>query len=588
MRYRKLILLILVSSLSVLSVVQGVHSQAPTTFTIGYTGPGPNVLNPLNEFNSGAIIVENWFYDPLVRYDRTLTGVEPDLAESWNVSSDGKVIVFNLIHNATWQDGTALTADDVAFTYNFEVKGQFPLITSYIANVNSSEVVDRYTVKVNLNRPDASAIDYMATNIYILPKHIWESIPSPGNYTNDHPVGSGPFILESWTPGQTVTATANPKYHYGRPRVDRIVYRQFSSVASELLALQNGEIDLTGPGISPEVISSLESNPNIKVIVTPNPDYWYLNFDMYSNSSANPTLRDKNVRLALLECINTTALTEIIYKGYAVPGTTIIPAAVTYWHNPNIQPYEINPTAAAALLDQNGYKIGSDGIRASSSGVKMSYTLYVPAGAQQQLRAAQQISQWWSSIGVKATPQTIDDDTLLAKIAKYEHDMFIWDWIFAGSPSPWLSIFLTSQLFILNDSGYSNPQYDQLNQQAAEALNPSARQAIIFQMQQLIHDGMPYGVLYYPDSIEAYRTDKFAGYAVMPGGPLYYYNPYTFLDVYPIGAVATTTAMSSSTTTTPTTSMLGSTETVLAEAVIIIVLVVALVATLVKRRKPTS
>ncbi len=558
--WKEVAVLFLLVGLGISSPVFGTHSSpilshanaqsSSTTFTVGFTGPDPDTLNPNNVFNSGAIIVRNMLYDSLLRYNTTL-GATPDLAQSWTVSPDGKTYTFPLYHNATWHDGVPVTANDVAFTYNFEVKNQFPQMTAYVANVVNATALDNYTVQINMKTTDGSVSDFVAPNVFILPQHIWANLTSPGNYTNDNPIGSGPFIFQSWIPGQEVDAIANPNYFGGAPHVQKIVFKEFTSPSSMVLALENGEIDLAGPNIPPATVPTLTSDPNIKVITSPDVRYWYFNFNQYPNGTGNPTLRDRNVRLALMEAMNTTELAQIVYNGFAQPGTSFIPPALRFWHDPNIPDYGFNLTASAKLLNQSGYNIGSDGTRASPTGTKMSYTLYIPSTEPAQLRAGQQIAQWWSQIGVKATPELIDDNTLLAKIANYSQDMFIWDWIFAGSPNPWLSVFLTSQLGILSDSGYINATYDHLYQQQLSTTNLTERQRIVFQMQQMIHNDVTYGVLYYNDAIEAYRTDKLIGFVVMPGGPLYDWNTYTFLDVRPIGS-QTTVTQTTPTTTTPT------------------------------------
>jgi peptide/nickel transport system substrate-binding protein len=250
---------------------------------------------------------------------------------------------------------------------------------------------------------------------------------------------------------------------------------------------------------------------------------------------------------------------------------------------------------AAQILDNAGYKVGSDGIRVSPSGVKLSYKLEVPSDYAEEYRAAQIIANWWKQINVQATPQIVDTGTLADEVISWKHDTFIWVWSVGEivGPDYFLSMFKSTEAQPapnggLSDSGFSNSTYDGLFAQQAQATDPANRQAIIWEMQQILHDYAVYVPLYDPLAVQALRSDRFTG---LPSGSLPPLNQFAannlFLSVAPISSVPvqttqTTTMATATTTAAPPPGM--STETLAGIGAVIIIILVA-AAVVLRRRK---
>ena len=168
-------------------------SASPVTLHFGWTA-NPDSLNPFTATTQAAYEILNLNYDLLTKVDPATWKPAPSLARSWETSADGKVWTFHLVHNATWQDGVALTARDVAFTFNYIIDNKMGNFLTYTEFIQKAVAVDDYTVQIICSQPKANMLGLW---IPILPQHLWKNIdPKKANATfqNDPPiVGSGPY-----------------------------------------------------------------------------------------------------------------------------------------------------------------------------------------------------------------------------------------------------------------------------------------------------------------------------------------------------------------------------------------------------------
>jgi peptide/nickel transport system substrate-binding protein len=572
-----------------------VTAQTQTTFTVGWNGAPIDTLNPtaITLYDGGSYIIMHAIYDTLVRADMNANPI-PDLAQSW-AFPNSTAITFNLVHNATWHDGQPFTSDDVVFTTNLYLEhAEFPLMRLYVENVKSVSSIDKYTVQINLINPDATFVAELLQGMYILPKHIWETVSNFTSFENSKPIGTGPFKFASWGGVNSfVELTANPDYFLGRPHIDRLVMRYFTSYNAMALAIQSGEIDYTGPFFPPAIVPTLTSAAGVQVISRLNPGFYYLCLNGYSQGMGNPTLRDKTVRIALSHAINNTELAAVVWGGYAKPQNTVIPLVFGDWVNPNVNAYDFNLQEAAQILDSAGYKVGSDGIRVSPNGVRMSYKLEVPSDYSEEYRAAQMIAAWWKQIGVEAKAQMTETGALADEVVSWKHDVFIWIWTSAEvlGPRYYLSLFQSTEAQPapnsgLSDSGFSNSTYDALFKQQFQEGDRAKRRDIIWQMQELLHQEAVYVPLYDQMAVQALRSDRFTGIPAGTFPPLVEFTSnFLFLNITPITAPiqsTQTTSASTSTTTPAATAVDTGTIAALAVVAIVVIIVIAVLAT---RRK---
>jgi len=577
--------------------VSPVRAQGPVTFTVGWTGSTLDTVNPaaFTDSDGASKIIVNVIYDPLVRVNINGT-TTPDLAATWTYKNS-TIVDFNLVHNATWHDGQPFTANDVVFTIHLLLTHpEISYLDEFVGTIQSVNALDNYTVEIQTSKPDASLLTYDLVNIPILPEHIWVNVANYTSYTGA-PVGTGPFkFVKFGGPGTYVVLTANDNYFYGRPHIDQLVFQYFSSSNAMALALQSGQIDYAGPTFPNAILSTLSSQGNIQLISRLGPEYYYFCFNGYAQGYGNPALRNKNVRIALSHAIDSNELAQVVWGGFAKPQNTDIPLALGNWVNPNVQQYDFNLTTAANMLDAAGYKVGSDGVRVGPDGTRLALKIEVPSDYSEEYRAAQEIAGWWKQIGVAATPQITDTDTMAGESVNWKFDTYIWVWSTpaGGDPNLFISVFQSSQAAPapnpgFSDSGYQNPVYDQLYNQQHQETNVTKRQAIVWQMQQILHDDEPYYPVYDPYLVQAIRSDMFTG---VPAGllpPVFIGSFYTLLEgVRPVSGVTQSSQTTPQTTSQTTEAAAAiSTEGLLA-IVVVIVAAVVVIAVLVTRRRPSK
>lgn len=224
------------------------------TFSIGWDSSPLDQLNPMlfTNFDGCSWIAAHMIYSKLVQ-SNSYGNIIPDLADTWTWS-DSQTVVFNLAHNATWQDGAPFTANDVVFTINNVKANQaiYPHMGQYVRNVVSAQALDNYTVQIKLEAPDAAFLSASLLSLVIVPQHIWGQYT--GNFStfaNNPPIGTGPFKFVNWQANNYVQLEANPNYFRGAPHIKHLVIRYYDNPNAMVLALQSGEIDLTAPFLPP-------------------------------------------------------------------------------------------------------------------------------------------------------------------------------------------------------------------------------------------------------------------------------------------------------------------------------------------------
>ncbi|MFN3307977.1 MAG: ABC transporter substrate-binding protein, partial [Anaerolineales bacterium] len=230
----------------------------------------------------------------------------------------------------------------------------------------------------------------------------------------------------------------------------------------------------------------------------------------------NPALEDPQVRLAIATAIDKQDLVDVVLQGNGTPGVTIIPPTLGggFWFNSDIQDVKFDLDEANRILEEAGYVKGSDGVRAKGN-VRLEMRLQYASDQPNYPRTAEMITNWLAQIGIKATPESVDPDSLVvATNPNADYDLVIWGWGADPDPDFMLSV-MTSDQYVeggWSDSGYSNPEYDRLYLEQQKAIDPEERQKIVWKMQEMVFNDRPYIVLWYGNILQAYRSDHFTGF----------------------------------------------------------------------------
>lgn len=439
---------------------------------------------------------------------------KPCLASKWEVSLDGSSIEFDLVENATWHDGTPVTAEDVKFTYEYwrdnQLYRQGGWLNAYLDNV---EVLDDYTGVIHLKEPYAYYfIKSLFPSVYIVPKHVWEKVEKPRDYGEpDGMIGCGPFIFEKIDrDADTAYFKANPNYFRGLPAIDGIEWKHFRTVDSALLALKKGEIDVLIDE-SPEGVlaPSLLGEKGVTIEVGPDPGLPLLIFN-YKKYPLNVT----DFRKAVSYAIDYQSLVDAIQAGYGeVPGAGILPTCVVE-SNPDLPNLEYNLTKANEILDSLNFKdTNGDGIRNLPNGSEMRFQV-IAWNSQKHMRVAEMLSTMLRKAGIEFEPYTNELPVLQKMVwTDRSYDMHI------DFHDPYMTAlgFATIDLVPLQYGTCTDSRFSELYNATMSAKDQEELSRAVYDLQDYYAEELPGIALYWSKSIYPYRSDRFEGWVPLEG-----------------------------------------------------------------------
>jgi peptide/nickel transport system substrate-binding protein len=483
-------------------------------------------LNPFTGYSTSAYEVYHLNYDLLVGYRASDGAPQPELADSWTSTPDGLEWTFKLHPGVTWQDGVALTAKDVAFTYNYIIQNQLAAYTSYTNNIKKAVAVDDATVKFILTKPKANMLRLW---IPIVPEHVWSKVPgkNAGNdYQNSPPiVGSGPFQVVEAKKGEYTRLVANKSYWKGAPHIDEVLIEVYTNQDTMTMDLKSGAIDVAY-GVPVAQFNALKSESGIKAVAAQFRYFDQITMNVYNspNSLGNPVLKDEKFRQAISWAVDKQKIVQTCFGGYAQVGQSILTPTVDYaWTPAADMTFGYDLEKAKQMLDAAGYAdTNGDGWR-DYKGKKITLRLWTRSESPEQQRAGKLVTGSFESIGIDIQLAVMNDGSISDGLYNYkgntyapDFDMFIWGWGGYADPDYMLGVETTSQIEMWNDSLYSNAAYDTLYQQQSSEMDAATRKAEVQQMQQMFYQAAPYVVLCYPKALIAYNTTKWTGWVPYP------------------------------------------------------------------------
>jgi peptide/nickel transport system substrate-binding protein len=501
-------------------------------------------------------------YNLLVDFGPNLEPV-PGFADSWERAADR--VTFHIRTGMKWSDGQPATSADACFSWQLAVdaiKADSNIGLGYLdpnlkdAGVTKVECPDDQTlIAYTTDQSDRIFQVYLP----IIPKHIWGKFDykTIADQKFDAPlVGTGPYTLAEWKTGQFMRFVRNPNYWGTQGFADEVVIQVFSSADTMVQALKSGDLDYAHD-VNADQLKALQNEADIKTVVGSANGWTQLAFNTYGTGTgktikgggpSTPALLDPAFRDALGYAVDHQALVDKVLGGFGDVGNTIVPPVLGQWH---VQPDHLRTfdiELAKQKLDAAGYKLDASGNRLDKDGKPITLRMYMPDSSDTYPKSAQFIKDWYGQLGVKVQTKVLDSATLTdlllppeaggsGNLAKY--DIELWGWSGNPDPNALLQIFRCDEIGNTSDSNYCNPEYDKLYDQESK-LSGDARKTILAQMQNLIYDQAPYDVLYYDANLDAYRTDRFAGWRNMPsnGTPMFTYSTLNYTVLTDAKAVA--------------------------------------------------
>jgi oligopeptide transport system substrate-binding protein len=383
---------------------------------------------------------QNWsmiksLFDGLMDYEPGTTTLRPELAESYEISPDGKTFTFKLRKGVKFHNGREMTADDVKYSLDRVTNpktqspgaGFFASINGYddVAGGKSESlagvtVVDPSTVKIELSRPDATFLHVMAINFsHVVPR---EEVEKYGADFGKHPVGTGAYKMAEWTLGQRLVFERNPDYwRKGLPYIDKITFEIGQEPIVALLRLQNGEVDVPGDGIPPAKFQEVMADPEQKARVV---EGGQLQTGYVTMNTQMPPFDNVKVRQAVNMAINKDRIVKLI-NNRAVPANQPLPPSMP-GYDKAFTGYAFDLDKAKALLGEAGHPQGFE-------------TELFVMNTDPNPRIAQAIQQDLAAIGIKAAIQSLAQANVIAAGGEKGGAPMIWSggmaWI-ADFPDP--------------------------------------------------------------------------------------------------------------------------------------------------------
>ncbi len=511
---------------------EATQPPAPTGPVILHEGwtENPDTLNPAYAYLTQSYTVFDLIYN-------TLTTEAPDgkyvggLAKDWSVAADNLTWTLHLKDGIKWHNGEAFKAADLAWAINavMENPDWWSSTSNYANGFQEVTAPDDKTIQIVTEYPIGN-MEYRLSFLYALYPPDFKDFTSAEdlqNFNNFNAIGTGPFKINVVDIDKGVLILdANKDYFDGAPNFDQLIFQKFDNADALIQALKVGDIDVVNE-VPATAFESIKGLPGVEAVAQEGRYFneLILNSVAETNDPApkrNKAILDPAVRLAIASAINKQDLVDVVLQGIGTPGDTIVPPTLGggFWHDPNIQDVKYDIAAANKVLEDAGYKLGSDGVRAKG-GDRLEFRLQFPTQNPVYPRIADMLAASFKQIGVQANVEAVDTDSLTAAMTPTgDYDMVIWGWGPDPDPDFILSVMTTDQFVSggWSDSGYHNPEYDQLYLDKQQAVDKTQRQQIIWKMQELVFNDRPYIVLYYEKLLQAYRSDRFTGFVPSPLG----------------------------------------------------------------------
>ena len=479
-------------------------AQAPRTVTVALYADAIS-LDPEDTNDNLSLSVEREVYDGLLGFTPDMKA-KPELATSWEASPDAKVFTFHLRKGVKFQDGTPLNAEAVKLNFDRARDGEHKLKKySLYEEIAAVDAVDDSTVRFTLRKPFGAMLYNFAhpSSRIVSPATLKQGEPQVAH----HPVGTGPFKLASWTPGQEIVLERNPDYwESGKPAVDRIVIKPVSEDASRVAMLLSGEAQFAFPvpGVQVDAVSKA---PGVSI-----QKRWSIYAFYLAMNTQHIPFNAVQVRQALNYGVDKAAVVKVVLRGFGRPLDAPITPGVTGYSavQPGGWPYDV--AKAKQLLSEGGFPNG------------FTTTLWLGNQTETQ-RLGEAVQQMLAKIGVTVRLEPMEAGVLSAvrykPFAENQSQLNLTGWSPSTGDADWgLRPHFDSESWpptLFNIAFYKNPKVDALLHDALNTANQGQRDKDYAQAMRIIWTDAPWVFLYNNQILAGVRNGVTGVYALPDG-----------------------------------------------------------------------
>ncbi|PTC05429.1 Oligopeptide-binding protein AppA precursor [Vibrio mediterranei] len=510
-------------------------SVSTPTFAQSDKAPNLKILSEgttgwVKNFNPwvGGRDVTDLMYEPLYVFNKLDSSQDfPWLATGYELSDDLASLTVVLREGVKWSDGENFSADDVIFTYQYMQKHPEIDLSGMGKKVTKVEKLGEHKIKLHLAKPNAFAqFDVIDQSFLIVPKHIWENIDQPAQYTNVNPVGTGPFTeIERFNP-QVYIVCQNNHYWNDKLAVPCVEFPQFSTNDNGLELMTKGETDWNSlfiPDVERMFVDKAEGNK-----------YWFPSYDgvritlnyQTQNEGAREAFDNLDFRKAFNLAMDREAMIDIGVYGYVTGNNPAsgLPPFLWEWRNEkadNIwaEYYQYDLKQAQQYLDLGGFKdVTGDGFRETPSGKPLNFIVQVPSGWSDWINNASIAVEGLRDIGINANVTTPETNLY---VSNWESNNF--DACFCGNSiqsSIWKFYEHTTHSRYANTANWwstgmtnhINLEIDKLIDELAVTVDKSAQKVIVDQIEMYYAQYLVHIPLYYNSTWFSYNDSRYVGW----------------------------------------------------------------------------
>lgn len=436
-------------------------------------------------------------YDQMVRVGPDGKSLEPGLAEKWTASSDNLTYTFNL-RDAKFQDGSTATADDCTYSLDRAAHSKDSQWSWLFAALDKLEAPDAKTVKITLSKAWAPFLaDCAIYGASIIPKALHQQKQAA---LFDHPIGTGPFKFDSWDKNnQVVLKKADTYWEPGKPYLDELDFMVLTDANTRMLKFQAGELDIA-TDVPFSQLESLKSNSKYQVLTD-----GAARFDYIAMNNTRSPFDDKNLRQAINYAIDKASIIKTVLFGYGKPANTMLP--IMLYHADDIAGYPFDLTKAQDLASKSKAASGFKAELIVSSGD--------PVGQQVAQLIKDQLTKIKGDVTIRLAEPGSATDQIHALNYDWSKSYYTTDIIDPDELATFGFVYTGGAKSVW--TGYKNDQVDTLAEQGESETDPTKRQQIYHQMQQISTDDAPVIFLYYPTGRTALQS-YVNGFHILPTG----------------------------------------------------------------------
>ncbi|WP_233235811.1 glutathione ABC transporter substrate-binding protein GsiB [Bordetella sp. LUAb4] len=478
------------------------HASKDVTFAVAIA---LETLDPYNTISTLNQAVGKAYYEGLFEFDKDLK-IQPLLATGYEVSPDGLVYTIKLRQGVKFQDGTDFNADAVKVNYD-RVSNPENRLSRYTQfnQVDKTEVVDPYTVRITLKKPFSAFINALAHSSAMMISPA--ALKKWGKDIAFHPVGTGPFEFVEWKPAEYLKVKKFDGYwKKGSPKIDTLTFRTVTDNNTRAAVVQTGEAQFAFP-VPFEQAAVLAKSDKLDLIDDKNS----IMARYLSMNTMKKPFDNVKVRQAINYAINKQALAKVAFAGYANPVSGVVPQGVDY--ATKIGQYAYDPAKARELLKEAGYPNGFES------------TLWSAYNDGTSVKVVQFLQQQLAQVGIKVSVEVLESGQRVQRVQQVQKPedaqvrLYYAGWSSSTGEADWgLRPLLASTAFppVLNNVAYySNPKVDADLAKALSTSNRDEKTALYKDAQETIWNDAPWAFLVTQNNVYA-KSKNLTGVYVQP------------------------------------------------------------------------